>query len=246
VDSDDRALTGKFFRSDTVPKWKIVDTVAGFVAGSARAVGEGNLYWRLNQFMLPFYTMIPQRESEAMLTRVWVPMDDHNCWVFCINYRVGEPINEAELAAWKNGDVNHRKVIPGTTTPTERQENDYLIDRHAQKTISFTGIAGIRAQDAMVTESAGSIVDRSREHLGSSDRAVVTMRKRLMHEARAHAETGVSPMPSIRPQSYALRATQCVLPDGADPEQAAELKDSFDTQAMCPADLGASSEKAPI
>lgn len=38
--------------------------------------------------------------------------------------------------------------------------NDYLLDREAQKKVSFTGIPSFRAHDLMVTESMGAIYDR--------------------------------------------------------------------------------------
>ena len=50
-------------------------------------------------------------------------------------------------------------------------ENDYLIDREAQKNWdSYTGIPGIRQQDMAVTETMGPIYNRRQEHLGTTDR----------------------------------------------------------------------------
>jgi hypothetical protein len=193
------------------------------MACNGRRVDGNKRYWRLNQFLLPFYTMIPPRPSEAQLVRMWVPMTDERCWVICVTYRPEGPLGAEELAAWRNGDNAHRKVVPGTTLPTERLDNDYLIDRQAQKTISFTGIKGIRAQDAMVTETAGPIVDRTKEHLGTSDRAVVAMRRSLMEAATACAESGSAPAAVLKPWLYAVRATQTVLPENVEPDAAAEL-----------------------
>ena len=222
-DADDRALTGRYFTSDTAPIWKILPTEAGFRACNGRRVAGDQRYWRLNQFLLPFYTMIPPRPADAQLVRMWVPMTDERCWVLCVTYRPDGPLSEQELAAWRNGENSHRKRVPGTTLPTERQDNDYLIDRQAQKHISFTGIHGIRAQDAMVTESAGAIVDRSREHLGSSDRAVIAMRRSLMDAATALATSALAPAAAAKPWLYAVRATQAVLPGELEPDNAHEL-----------------------
>ncbi|WP_167784767.1 Rieske 2Fe-2S domain-containing protein [Ramlibacter rhizophilus] len=222
-DTDHRALTGRYFTDDTAPAWKILPTPAGFMACNGRAVDGDRRYWRLNQFLLPFFTMIPPRPSEAQLVRMWVPMTDERCWVICVTYRPDGPLQDDELALWRNGEVNHRKVIPGTTIPTERLDNDYLIDREKQKTTSFTGIHGIRAQDAMVTETAGPIADRTREHLGSSDRAVVAMRRTLLEAAGAHAAAGEVPQAVASPWLYGVRATQAVLPEGVEPDEADEL-----------------------
>lgn len=223
VDADHQALTGKYFQEDTAPSWKILPTEAGFMACNGRRVDGDKRYWRLNQFLLPFYTMIPPRPGDAQLVRMWVPMTDERCWVICVTWRPDAPLGAGELAAWRNGENSHRKVIPGTTTPVERKDNDYLIDRQLQKTVSFTGIHGIRAQDAMVTESAGPIADRTREHLGSSDIAVVAMRRTLIERAMACAESGQAPEAVAQPWLYNVHATQAVLPEGVEPETADEI-----------------------
>ena len=223
TDEDHQALTGRYFKDDTAPAWKILPTETGFMACNGRRVDAGQRYWRLNQFLLPFFTMIPPRPSEAQLVRMWVPMTDERCWVICVTYRPEGPLQAAELAAWRNGDNAHRKVVPGTTTPTERLDNEYLIDRQAQKTTSFTGIKGVRAQDAMVTETAGPIADRTREHLGSSDTAVVAMRRTLISAATACANSGEAPAAVAKPWLYAVRATQAVLPESVEPDAADEI-----------------------
>ena len=110
------ALTGKYFREDTAPAWKVLPTEAGFVACNGRRVDGNKRYWRLNQFLLPFYTMIPPRPGDAQLVRMWVPMNDERCWVICVTWRPDAPLGAQELAAWRNGENSHRKVIPGTTT----------------------------------------------------------------------------------------------------------------------------------
>jgi phenylpropionate dioxygenase-like ring-hydroxylating dioxygenase large terminal subunit len=223
TDEDHQALTGKYFKEDTAPSWKILPTEAGFMACNGRRVDGDKRYWRLNQFLLPFYTMIPPRPGDAQLVRMWVPMTDERCWVICVTWRPDAPLGAQELAAWRNGENSHRKVIPGTTTPVERLDNDYLIDRAEQKTTSFTGIKGIRAQDAMVTESAGPIVDRTREHLGTSDMAVVAMRRTLMEGANQCAATGQPHPAGAKPWLYAVRATQAVLPESVEPDAADEI-----------------------
>jgi hypothetical protein len=67
-----------------------------------------------------------------------------------------------------------------------------MIDRETQKTRSFTGIDGINTQDVAVQEGMGPIADRSEEHLGSTDRAIVMMR-RLLLEATRTVEAGGKP-----------------------------------------------------
>jgi hypothetical protein len=79
-------------------------------------------------------------------------------------------------------------LIEGTFTPVANKRNDYLIDRASQKEKkTFSGVSGVGVQDAAIQESMGTIQDRSREHLVSSDNGIVKTRKRLMDAPRLQA-----------------------------------------------------------
>ena len=86
----------------------------------------------------------------------------------------------------------HVVLIPGTFRQTNNADNDYLIDREKQRTENYTGMAGNRVEDSMVTESMGPIYDRSQEHLGTTDRAVIFWRRQLIRWAR-DLENGIEP-----------------------------------------------------
>ena len=88
-----------------------------------------------------------------------------------------------------------------------------MIDRQAQKTDTFTGIVGINTQDRAVQEMMGPIVDRSREHLGPADKAIIVARK-LLADAVRTVEDGGDPL-GVSPTYYGLRAAESVLPADA-------------------------------
>ena len=54
----------------------------------------------------------------------------------------------------------------------------------------FTGIKGIPTQDMAMWESMGAIVDRSRDHPGSSDMAVVQFRRMMLGAVKKFQESG--------------------------------------------------------
>ena len=78
--------------------------------------------------------------------------------------------------------------------------NDFLIDRDVQRTRTFTGISGVNTQDVAVQEGMGPIVDRTKEHLGSTDRAIVAMRRLLLEAVRV-VEAG-GPPKGVDPSTY--------------------------------------------
>ena len=88
------------------------------------------------------------------------------------------------------------------------------MDWEAHQTRMFCGIPGFGVQDQAIQESQGDIVDRALEHLGSSDTAIIHVRRRLMNAARALRDQG-APAPGRDPQSFHVRSASVVLPAGA-------------------------------
>jgi hypothetical protein len=64
---------------------------------------------------------------------------------------------------------------------TRNKSNRYRQDRDSMKSMTFSGIGfNFQAQDACATEGAGPVEDRTKEHLVSSDKAIVAARKLLL------------------------------------------------------------------
>ncbi len=83
-----------------------------------------------------------------------------------------------------------------------------------QKIETFTGIDGVNVQDRAIQESMGRIVDRSREHLGPADKAIIQARRLLLQAIRT-VEAGGTP-PGVEPTYYTLRPAEAVVPGDTD------------------------------
>jgi hypothetical protein len=94
------------------------------------------------------------------------------------------------------------------------KDNNWLIDRQAQKNETFTGIEGINTQDHAIQESMGPIVDRSNEHLGLGDKAIIATR-RLLTKTVQTVQGGGDPR-GLGVSYYPIRAIEKVLPEGVD------------------------------
>jgi hypothetical protein len=124
-----------------------------------------------------------------------------------------EPLNEEDRLELRLG--NGPLDVDQTTFRSKRsRENNYLIARQMQKTVNFTGIEGINTQDRAVQESMGRIVDRSKEHLGPADKAIIQAR-RLLIEAVKTVQAGGTPR-GVEATYYTLRAAEGVIPREAD------------------------------
>ncbi|MBM2811430.1 MAG: phthalate 4,5-dioxygenase oxygenase subunit [Chloroflexi bacterium] len=212
-----------FRQMDGAPTLELERTDYGFQYASLRDIGEDGIYLRVYQFFMPF-TQYRSHQLEGrrgagraeipmLKGHLWVPIDDENTCVYNFMMSVDEdkPFDaeyvEREETAGGRGST-------GETTVRHRvRENDWLIDREMQRTRNFTGIVGVNTQDLAVQESMGRIVDRSREHLGSTDRAVMTCRA-IMREAIKDVAEGIDP-PGLDPSTYRhQRAADVVIPKG--------------------------------
>jgi hypothetical protein len=105
-------------------------------------------------------------------------------------------------------------VDPVTFRSKANRGNDYLLDRQVQRDETFSGIDGINAQDRALQESMGRVVDRSKEHLGPADKAIIQARK-LLRQAVKAVEAGGSP-DGTGTSYYGLRAHEAVVPGSVD------------------------------
>jgi hypothetical protein len=110
--------------------------------------------------------MVPPYGDNALNAHAWVPIDDENCLTWTFTYHPTRPLSEMELDTMRNGGGIHVQLIPGTFRPVINKDNDYMIDRVAQKEgRTYCGVSGIAMQDASIQESMGPIQDRSKRIL---------------------------------------------------------------------------------
>ena len=108
----------------------------------------------------------------------------------------------------------HVEYVPGTFRPKQNKDNDYLIDRTAQKRgATFSGVFGIAMQDASLQESMGPIIDRTKENLVSTDNGIIMARHRLLRSVKAMIDKGVAP-PGLDVVHQRCRSASVVLPPG--------------------------------
>jgi hypothetical protein len=144
----------------------------------------------------------------------WVPMDDETTMVYNWSFSTtDEPMDEEDRLerSLGNGPIH---VDQATFRSKANRSNDYGLDRGVQRTETFSGIDGINAQDRALQESMGRIVDRSKEHLGPADKAIIQARKLLRDAVRTVAAGGT---PSgVGTSYYTMRAREAVLPRAVD------------------------------
>jgi phthalate 4,5-dioxygenase oxygenase subunit len=198
--------------SDARPVFEVVESPGGLYIGARRNAENGDYYWRITQWVMPSFTMIAPRGSHSVHGHFWIPVDDESCWAWSYDYHPVRDLTEAEIAAMRDGKGIHVRYVPGTFRPLANKDNDYLIDRAAQKMgRSFSGVEGIAMQDASLQESMGPVVDRTRENLVSTDNGIIMARHRLLRALAALTDKGVTP-PGVDPAHQKVRSAAIVLP----------------------------------
>ena len=188
-----------------------------------RRKGEpDSYYWRVTQWLFPWYTLIPPFGEHALGGHVWVPIDDHSCWAWSINFHPDKPLSHEERASMEAGKGIHVQYEPGTFRPVANKDNDYLIDRRAQQEKrAYSGVFGFSMQDASLQESMGPIQDHTKEKLLPTDRPIV-MARRMLFEAATALGQGIEP-PALDASKQRVRAAGVLLPFETRPQEWAKV-----------------------
>jgi phthalate 4,5-dioxygenase len=210
---DLRSTLPNYMERDRAPRFFVLPTEYGLLIGARRDAEADSFYWRMTQFLMPTYTMIPVPVGFPVSFTAATPIDDERMQGFTVTWHPDRPLTAGERAQIESWTGVHTEVDPRTFQPLRNKSNDYLVDRALQRSgRSYTGIRGIREEDLAVQEGMGPIYDRTTEHLGSSDLAVIAMRRRLLEAVSALAERGEVPYEARNADCYRVRSAALVLP----------------------------------
>jgi len=210
---------------DGAPALEAEATEYGMRAISIRKLSADQSYVRISPFILPAFSIVPGpatakfEEHDSRAFRFWIPRDDTSTWFYILTMR-DAPFSDDERAAARSWvDSNYRRV--------RNAGNDYLQDRELQKTRSYSGIKAVipAEQDACATESMGPVYDRTREHLGYSDKTIIALRKTLLLAAKSVQEGREPPHLIVdgKDNDFSrLRAVKGVLPANSSWHELAE------------------------
>jgi phenylpropionate dioxygenase-like ring-hydroxylating dioxygenase large terminal subunit len=180
------------YQNDGAPAYETEETDFGLRLIASRDAGEGRRYVRISAYLFPVAVAVPvgTRDGNGRLdgfeVHTYVPIDDTHSWRFDFGFKRSRVVDQEK-------DVHRRKVIGANFRRIPNKENHYLIDREMQRTKNFTGLVDFLTHDSMATESMGSLYDRSQEHLGLSDKAVIAVRRHMLDKVQQFQETGEAP-----------------------------------------------------
>jgi len=197
-------------------------------AAQRRWNAEGDYHYRIAQFLMPFYTMIPG-SGPTVAFNAWVPLDDDHTVQISFKSSIKDPVPESQRATIADPYTRLGGYLPATSDPMTRwrspahRDNDYLISYENQRTVMFSGIPREgKLQDIAVMESMGAIGYREKEHLGRSDTMIILVRRSLINAANALANENEVHLTVDGPKIYRVRSAEVLLPKDTDWFEATE------------------------
>ncbi|MGY6256087.1 aromatic ring-hydroxylating dioxygenase subunit alpha [Paraburkholderia caledonica] len=140
-----------------------------------RPIDDEHTHVRVTNVVFPQAFVIPM-SAEMTITQWHVPVDDENCYWYAIFTSFGAPTNkqqmrEQRLELYELPDYISRR----------NKRNQYGFNVHEQLTETYTGMGfDINVHDQWAVESQGPIQDRTREHLGTTDKGIIAYRRLLV------------------------------------------------------------------
>lgn len=178
------ALTG-----EAPPRYELKMTPYGFEAAAIRLLSDGRQYVRTCNFALP-WAGFPGTNDSARPDRgvfIAVPIDDTHTLQWLLKYNPVGPLTTGLGVVEERYDPDNYCPVPGDPAVNWGQ------DREAMRNGHFSGFPqNVLTEDMVVQVSMGPIVDRTKEHLSTSDLAIVHAR-RLLLRALDEFERGGTP-----------------------------------------------------
>jgi phenylpropionate dioxygenase-like ring-hydroxylating dioxygenase large terminal subunit len=164
----------QIMREVTRPRIEVDETDYGFRIVTLRQISDASTHVRVTNLVFPNAFMIPM--SREMTISQWhVPVDDTKHYWYAIFTSFGKPVDKDTMRSQRLELYQLPDYIPN-----RNKSNDYGFDPHEQESETYTGMgADINVHDQWACESMGAIQDRTAEHLGTSDKAIIAYRKLL-------------------------------------------------------------------
>ncbi len=171
------------------PRIEVEPSEIGLRITALRDIGAGRMHVRVTNLLFPQAFVIPM--SQTMTITQWhVPIDDVSCYWFAIFTSFTAPVDKATMREQRL----RLYTLPDYKSRLGRF-NEYGFDLAEQERRTYTGMGDdINVHDQWAVESQGDIQDRTREHLGLTDKAIVAFRTMLLAAFRQSAAGERAPM----------------------------------------------------
>jgi len=179
----------KVLREFDRPEIRVERTQYGMRLQTLRKLDESKTHLRVTNILFPQAFVIPM-SPEMTISQWHVPVDDQGCYWYSIFTSFGTPVDKDTMRAQR------LKTYPAPDyKPIFSRENGWGFSAEEQRSKTFTGMGSdINIHDQWACESQGRIQDRTKEHLGSTDKGIVLYRRILLDAIRRNQAGEKPPM----------------------------------------------------
>jgi hypothetical protein len=166
---------------------------------------------RVTHAAFPHTFVIPLSPT-ITITQLHVPVDDTHTYWYSFFTSYAEPLDHETM---RNQRLAHM-TLPDYV-PKNGRHNHWNFNPEEQRTRTFLGMGedDINLHDQWAVESMGAIQDRTREHLGQSDKVIMAWR-RLLRTAIDTVQAGGTPPGVLTTEQAATRTgpdtMDCIAP----------------------------------
>lgn len=177
---------------------------------SLRKLSEESTHVRVTNVVFPQAFVIPM-SSEMTISQWHVPVDDTHCYWYAIFTSFTGPVNKQQMREQR---LELYELPDYTSRKNKRNNYGYNIDEQLNET--YTGMGNdINVHDQWAIESQGPIQDRTREHLGTTDKGIIAYRRLLVSAIEATQAGQPAPMLINADQAAAFSGPPSI--DGVSP-----------------------------
>ena len=176
-----------------------------------RAMNPQLMHVRVTHAAFPHTFVIPLSET-ITITQLHVPVDDTHTYWYSFFTSFDAPLDKETM---------RRQRLAGMTlpdyVPKKGRANDWGYNPDEQRTRTYLGMGedDINVHDQWAVESMGAIAERTREHLGTSDKVIMANRRALLQAIATVQAGGKAPMVLSSTQAAALQGPDtidCIAP----------------------------------
>ena len=161
----------------------------GLQLTALRPLNEALTHVRVTNDVFPQTFVIPLSETMT-ITQMHVPVDDTRNYWYAFFTSFDAPVDKATMRQQRLKAVTLPDYIPKAG-----RWNQWGFNPEEQMTRTFLGMGedDINVHDQWACESMGAIQDRTREHLGTSDKVIMAHRRALQQAIDAVEQGGTAP-----------------------------------------------------
>jgi len=176
-----------------------------------RAIDDELMHVRITHSLFPHTFVIPLSPT-LTITQMHVPVDDTHTYWWSFFTSFDAPLDRAAMREQRLQGVSLPDYLPRMG-----RHNDWGYDPEEQRTRTFLGMGedDINRHDQWAVESMGAIQDRSREHLGTTDKVIMANRRLLRQAIDTVRAGGRAPLVLDAAAAAALRGpdtVDCIAP----------------------------------